>query len=501
MITTPAACAQRCGRWRSERHEHCSQQLDPGRRRHAEPTSSVLVEMLVAKAIACWSRATARARWSRRAMRCRCLILLDVMMPGIDGFETCRRLQADAAQRRNPGDLHDRARRARRQGQGLRRRRRRLRREAVPARGSAGARADARRACGSLQLQLAQANEELESKRRRRARAELQGRARARSRRSRSGCSRRTTTCKQEICEQSNHREIVGTQPVAAACARARSSWWRATDSTVLIRGETGTGKELIARAIHERSPRRERPLVKLNCSAISAGLVESELFGHVKGAFTGATRSAHRPLRAGGRRHAVPRRGQRAAARHADETAARAAGARVRAGRQLEDAARERARDRRDRTAICRPTLRSGRFRADLFYRLNVFPIDLPPLRERRDDIPALAQFFMERCARKLGKPLRRHRDRHAGDAASARVAGQHPRSAEHDRARRDSVERRAAARRLAAGCRTAELFRAPSRRKKRTAAPAAPATPRPTASKRWSDSTSLRCSRKRAA
>ncbi len=179
------------------------------------------------------------------------------------------------------------------------------------------------------------------------------------------------------------------------------------TNTTVLITGETGTGKELVARAIHEASPRRERLLVKVNCAAISAGLVESELFGHEKGAFTGAVAAAQGALRAGARRNAVPRRDRRAAAGDAGQAAARAAGARVRA--------RGRQRDRSASTCgVIAATNRNlpqmvarGQFREDLYYRLNVFPMALPPLRERAEDIPLLVHSFLRRFARQAGKRI----------------------------------------------------------------------------------------------
>ena len=180
-----------------------------------------------------------------------------------------------------------------------------------------------------------------------------------------------------------------------------------ATDSTVLITGETGTGKELVARAIHTGSPRAKRALVKVNCAALPEGLVASELFGHEKGAFTGALerRRGRFELAVGGtifldeigdlpapvqvallrvlQEHEFERVGGSEALR----TDARVVSA---TNRDLEEAVRE------------------GRFRADLFFRLNVFPIRVPPLRERTEDIPLLAEYWAGRYARQVGKVVR---------------------------------------------------------------------------------------------
>jgi formate hydrogenlyase transcriptional activator len=180
------------------------------------------------------------------------------------------------------------------------------------------------------------------------------------------------------------------------------------SNASVLLLGETGTGKELIARAIHERSPRRDRPLVKLNCSAISAGLVESELFGHLKGAFTGAgeRRVGRFELADGGTLFLdevseLPADTQTKLLRVLQEGEFEPVGS----SKTLKVDVRVIAAANRD----LQVDVASGRFRADLYYRLNVFPIQVPPLRARADDIPALAQYFMERFARKLGKQLRR--------------------------------------------------------------------------------------------
>jgi len=207
----------------------------------------------------------------------------------------------------------------------------------------------------------------------------------------------------EEILQDHNFGEIVG------RCAELRQMLSRVeivapTGSTVLILGETGTGKELVARAIHDRSPRRDRPLVKMNCSAISAGLVESELFGHVKGAFTGAlaARRGRFELADGG-------------TIFLDEIGELPLEAQAKLLRVLQEQEFEpvgSSQPRRVDVRVIAATNRDleqavaeGRFRADLFFRVNVFPVRVPALRERRDDIPLLVHFFVERFARSMGK------------------------------------------------------------------------------------------------
>jgi transcriptional regulator with GAF, ATPase, and Fis domain len=206
-----------------------------------------------------------------------------------------------------------------------------------------------------------------------------------------------------EVDRVSMFEEIVGTSRALQAML-SRAIRVAVTDSTVLITGETGTGKELVARAIHGRSDRVSRPFVGVNCAAIPRDLIASELFGHEKGAFTGAAqqRLGRFELANGGTIFLdevgdLPVETQIALLRILQEHEFE----RVGGARPIRADVRVIAATNRDLEAA----IRAGSFRSDLFYRLNVFPIETPPLRERREDIPLLVEYFIDRYARKAGK------------------------------------------------------------------------------------------------
>jgi len=211
---------------------------------------------------------------------------------------------------------------------------------------------------------------------------------------------------REEIDKASMFEEIVGTSP-ALQTVLSRISKVAPSDSTVLVTGETGTGKELVARAIHRRSHRAFRAFVSVNCAAVPRDLIASELFGHEKGAFTGAIqrRVGRFELAEGGTifldevGELLPDT-QVALLRVLQEREFE----RIGGSRPIHMNVRVIAATNRDLEAA----VASGTFREDLYYRLNVFPLEMPSLRERREDIPLLVEYFIDRYARKSGKNIR---------------------------------------------------------------------------------------------
>jgi DNA-binding NtrC family response regulator len=297
------------------------------------------------------------------------LILLDVMMGGIDGYETCRRLKASEATRSIPviflTALHETFEKVRAFKLGA---------------------VDYVTKPFETEELLARVGTHIALRR------EIEA-------------HRRSKATIRALVEEQHGDAMIGESP-ALNRVREQIAQVAPTDSTVLIQGETGTGKELVARAIHAASSRRERPLITINCAALPRELVESELFGHEKGAFTGAIqqRRGRFELADGG-------------TIFLDELGELALETQAKLLRVLQEGEFERiggARPLRVDVRVVAATNRdlqaevgNGRFRADLFYRLNVFPISLPPLRARREEIPRLLRHFAARAARRLGRPF----------------------------------------------------------------------------------------------
>jgi len=208
-----------------------------------------------------------------------------------------------------------------------------------------------------------------------------------------------------EIRTEYNFEEIIGESPALKQILQQLETV-APTDSSILILGETGTGKELIARAIHHLSARRERTLVKVNCASIPTGLLESELFGHEKGAFTGAIAQ-----RVG--RFELAHRGTL----FLDEVGDIPLELQPKLLRVLQEQEFERLGSSRTIRVDVRlvaatnvdlaQRVKNNQFRSDLYYRLNVFPVTIPPLRERREDIPLLVRYFAQKYARRMKKPI----------------------------------------------------------------------------------------------
>jgi len=329
------------------------------------------------------------------------LVLLDVMMPDMDGFATCRRLKRNPATADIPvlflTALTDTAEKLKGFEAGaVDYLTKPFQWEEVLARVRTHLRLRA------AERELVAANRTLEARVAERT-AELQ-RSLEELERLRQRLQAENAYLQQELGAE--QRGIVGSSP-AIESLREQIARVARSDTTVLVHGETGTGKELVAQALHDASARRDGPLVKLNCAAISAGLVESELFGHVKGAFTGATdKNVGRfQLADGGTLFLdeigeLPLETQVKLLRVLQEREFEPVGS---AKPQRVDVRVIAATNRRLEDEVAR-----GKFRSDLYYRLNVFPVEVPPLRARKGDIPELAAHFVERLSRKVGRPVR---------------------------------------------------------------------------------------------
>ena len=337
------------------------------------------------------------------------LILLDVMMPGMDGFETCRRLKMDDTTREIPvifmTALSDTVDKIRGFGAGaVDYVTKPFQHEEVLAR------INTHLKLRRLQRELKSANEYLEQRVAERT-AELSEAntslkaALKEVEKLKNRLQAENRYLQEELKTAHNFEEIIGNSDALAKSLR-KIERVADTDATVLILGETGTGKELFARAIHNLSTRSAHPLVKVNCAALPAELIESELFGHEKGAFTGAIarKTGRFELADGGTIFLdeigdLPLRLQAKLLRVLQEGEFERLGS----SSTLTVDVRVIAATNRDLSKA----IDEGTFREDLYYRLNVFPVTLPPLRERPGDIALLVRHFVTKYSKKLGRPI----------------------------------------------------------------------------------------------
>ena len=340
------------------------------------------------------------------------LILLDVSMPGMDGYEVCRHLKADEKSSRIPvifisafGDTCQKVKGF--EAGGLDYITKPFEAEEVLARVRTHLRLRQteealRNAHNTLELRVQERTAELQaSNQALRESEEDTRRAFEEIQRLKEQLEQQNEYLREEVVEAKAFGDLVG-QSAALGQVVSQIDMVAPTDASVIILGETGTGKELVAHEIHRRSRRQDKPLVRVNCASIPKDLYESEFFGHVKGAFTGAVKD-----RAG--RFETAEGGTL----FLDEIAEVPLELQSKLLRVLQEKHYERVGEDRTRRADARiiaatnrdlkKEVEAGRFREDLFYRLNVFPIQVAPLRQRKEDIPLLAQYFVQRSVNEL--------------------------------------------------------------------------------------------------
>lgn len=332
------------------------------------------------------------------------LILMDIIMPGIDGFEACRQLKNNPETKDIPvifmsslSDTIDKVKGF--EVGGVDYITKPFEHKEVIAR------VNTHLTLKNLQEELAKTNEELEKRVQERT-ADLEQALKEVSE-LKNQIEKEKFYLQEEIKLDHNFENIISeSKPFQDVLRKVQQV--ALTDSTVLILGETGTGKELIARAVHDNSKRKSRSLVKVNCASLPANLIESELFGHEKGAFTGALqRKIGRFELANGGTIFLDEIGDLPLELQAKLLRVLQEGEFERLGNPntLQVNTRVIAATNRD----LNKAIADGEFRQDLFYRLNVFPIELPPLRERKDDIPPLVNHFIKKYSKKIGKNIER--------------------------------------------------------------------------------------------